>query len=93
VSDPRDTAPASDQHFYADGRPKSSPDDTSLLGLHAVWSELDEPLPEKGTAGRHGSRRARRQARTAWRVPLPLVVGIAAAVGLTIAIIFYIASS
>jgi hypothetical protein len=93
MGDPRDTAPAGDPHFYADGRPKASPDDTSLLGLHAVWSELDEPLPAKGSTGRHGSRRARRRAGTAWRVPLPLVVGIAAAVGITIAIIFYLASS
>ncbi|HSJ62179.1 MAG TPA: hypothetical protein VK895_13180 [Jiangellaceae bacterium] len=91
MSDRREPAQGDELGYLPDGRPKLSPDDTSLLGLHAVWSELDEPLPPKGS--RHLSRRARRQARSAWRVPMPLVIGISAAVGITLAIIVFLATS
>ena len=91
MGDRRDPKHGSDLGHFPDGRPKSSPDDTSLLGLRAVWSELDEPLQPK--VGRHGSRRARRRARTSWRVPLPLVIGISVAVGLTVGIIIFLATS
>ena len=91
MGDPRDPRDVGDPGHFPDGRPKSSPDDTSLLGLRAVWSELDEPLPPK--AGRHGSRRSRRRVRTSWRVPLPLVIGISVAVGLTLGIVIFLATS
>lgn len=93
MSDRQDPTHPGDLGHLPDGRPKLSPDDTSLLGLHAVWSEIDEPLPPKGAVARHGTRRVRRQARTAWRVPLSLVIGISAAVVLTLAIIVFLATS
>ncbi len=91
MGDRRDPGDAGDLGYFPDGTPKSSPDDTSLLGLHAVWSEIDQPLPPK--VGRHGPRRARRRARSAWHVPLPLVIGISVAVGLTLGIILFLVSS
>lgn len=91
MGDRRDSSHAGDPGYFPDGTPKSSPDDTSLLGLHAVWSEIDEPFPPKG--GAPGSRRARRRAKTSWRVPLPLVIGISVAVGLTLGIIIFLATS
>lgn len=91
MGDRRDPSNVGDLGHFPDGSPKSSPDDTSLLGLHAVWSELDEPLPRK--ADRHGTRRARRRAKAPWRVPLPLVIGLSVAVGLTVGIILFIATS
>jgi hypothetical protein len=91
MSDRQDPPPVRDPGYFPDGRPKSSPDDTSLLGLHAVWSEIDEPLPPKAEQSR--SRRARRRARATWSVPAPLVIGISAAVGITLAIIVFLATS
>ena len=91
MSDRRDSTHGGDLGHFPDGTPKSSPDDTSLLGLHAVWSEIDEPLPPK--AARHRSRRARRRAQASWEIPLPLVIGISVAVGLTLGIIIFLASS
>ncbi|HSI93455.1 MAG TPA: hypothetical protein VK925_08130, partial [Jiangellaceae bacterium] len=66
MTDRHEGEPGSDPLRFPDGRPKSSPDDTSLLGLAAVWSEIDEPMPPKRSAGKGGihqrgrSRRARR---------------------------------
>lgn len=83
-----------DPHFFPDGRPKASPDDTSLLGLSAVWSKMDEPLPPKGTAaaggrhaggGSHGRRAARRRARRAERtIPRGVVIGVGSALVLVV---------
>jgi ferric-dicitrate binding protein FerR (iron transport regulator) len=65
--------------------PDSSPDDTSLLGLAAVWSELDAPMPPKRQPShRPGSRRARRRASS---VPTALIVGLAGAVFLSLLMI------
>ena len=65
--------------------PEASPDDTSLLGLAAVWSELDAPMPPKRPpAHRHAGRRARRPQRTA---PTALIVGLAGAVLLALLMI------
>ena len=91
MSDRREPTQGGELGYLPDGRPKLSPDDTSLLGLHAVWSELDDPLPPKGS--RQLSRRARRQARSTWRVPMPLVIVISAAIGLTLGIIIFLATS
>lgn len=80
-------------HYYPDGRPKASPDDTSMLGLSAVWSEMDEPMPAKGTevAGRHagggnqGRRAARRRARRAERtIPRGVMIGVGGALFLVL---------
>ncbi|HEX6197492.1 MAG TPA: hypothetical protein VFZ37_16370 [Jiangellaceae bacterium] len=83
-----------DPHFFPDGRRKTSPDDTSLLGLSAVWSELDEPLPPKGVAaagrrhaggGSHGRRAARRRARRAERtIPRGVMIGVGGALFLVL---------
>ena len=65
--------------------PEVSPDDTSLLGLAAVWSELDAPMPPKRTAShRHAGRRAGRAQRS---VPTALIVGLAGAVLLALSMI------
>jgi hypothetical protein len=92
----------SDPLRFPDGRPKSSPDDTSMLGLAAVWSELDEPLPAKGaggrrasggrhtSGGRHGSvgrRASRRLARKQARtIPRPVLIVLGAALALALGI-------
>lgn len=77
-----------DPHYFPDGRPKVSPDDTSMLGLSAVWSEMDEPLPPRGFeaggrhsgGGSHGRRAARRRARRAARtVPRGVMIGVGGA--------------
>jgi ferric-dicitrate binding protein FerR (iron transport regulator) len=65
--------------------PEASPDDTSLLGLAAVWSELNAPMPPKRRpAHRHAGRRARRPQRSA---PTALIVGLAGAVLLALLMI------
>ncbi|HET6686250.1 MAG TPA: hypothetical protein VFH02_06965 [Jiangellaceae bacterium] len=65
--------------------PEASPDDTSLLGLAAVWSELNAPMPPKRRpAHRHAGRRARRPQRSA---PTALIVGLAGAVLLALLVI------
>lgn len=80
-------------HYYPDGRPKASPDDTSMLGLSAVWSEMDEPMPARGAevAGRHagggnqGRRAARRRARRAERtIPRGVMIGVGGALFLVL---------
>lgn len=83
-----------DPNFFPDGRPKTSPDDTSLLGLSAVWSKMDEPLPPRGATGAggrhagggsHGRRAARRRARRAERtIPRGVVVGVGGALVLVL---------
>ena len=81
-----ESVPPGDPHFFPDGRPKVSPDDTSMLGLSAVWSELDEPLPPRGQAGTgrhagaHRGRAARRRARRAERsIPRGVMIGVGGA--------------
>ncbi len=92
MTDRHEPAPVSDPFRFPDGRPKSSPDDTSLLGLAAVWSEIDEPLPPKGSTRRHagrgrrGGRRGRR-ARRYQPVARPVVIGLVGAVALTLGVI------
>ena len=55
------------------------PDAPAVRAVRAVGSGWAEPLPPKGS--RQLSRRARRRARSAWRVPMPLVIVISVAVG------------
>lgn len=96
MSDRHEPDEVSDPHRFPDGRPKSSPDDTSLLGLAAVWSEIDAPMPPKRSSGRRGShqrgrsRRARR-ARRGRRPPTLLVIGIGLAIMLTLGVIAFVA--
>jgi hypothetical protein len=59
-----------------------SPDDTSLLGLAAVWAELDAPMPAKRRASHRDGRRSRSLAPT---MPVALIAGLAAAVLLVVA--------
>ena len=61
---------------------EASPDDTSLLGLAAVWAELDEPMPPKGRATRRPGRRGRPLSVPAH---VPLLVGLAGALVLAVA--------
>jgi hypothetical protein len=98
VTDRHEGAPESDPLRFPDGRPKSSPDDTSLLGLAAVWSEIDEPMPPKRSAGKGGThqrgrsrqtRRARR-ARPAQSPGVRVMLGLAAAVVLALAVIVFL---
>lgn len=95
MTDRHEGEPESDPLRFPDGRPKSSPDDTSLLGLAAVWSEIDEPMPPKRSAGKGGihqrgrSRRARR-ARSAQSPGVRVMVGLAAAVVLALVVIVFL---
>lgn len=66
---------------HADGRLKKSPDDTSLLGLSAVWSELDAELPPPGAAGRSGRRRSAARRRSNRTVFWVLIAAVVIAVG------------
>jgi hypothetical protein len=59
-----------------------SPDDTSLLGLAAVWAELDAPMPPKRRASHRDGRRSRSLAPA---MPVALIAGLAAAVLLVVA--------
>ena len=61
-----------------------SPDDTSLLGLAAVWAELDAPMPPKRRSTRRLGRRARLSPGT---VPVGLLAGLAVAMALAVAMI------
>ncbi|MBD0292932.1 MAG: hypothetical protein ICV70_05090 [Jiangellaceae bacterium] len=58
-------------------RRKLSPDDTSLLGLAAVWAELDAPMPPKGRRARRAEQRG--SARTL-SVSVPVIIGLGTAV-------------
>jgi hypothetical protein len=61
-----------------------SPDDTSLLGLAAVWAELDAPMPPK----RHSTHRPGRRAHiSASTFPVALLVGLAGAITLAVLMI------
>jgi hypothetical protein len=90
-----DDYPVGDPHRFPDGRPKSSPDDTSLLGLAAVWSEIEAPMPPKRSPGRGGShqRRGARRARRARRgrrtqpLGLPVVIGLVVAFAVALGVI------
>lgn len=92
MTDRHEDDSVSDPLRFPDGRPKSSPDDTSLLGLAAVWSEIDEPMPPKRSADKGGthqrgrSHRARR-ARPAQSPGVRVILGLAAAVALALAVI------
>jgi hypothetical protein len=64
--------------------PRDSPEDTSLLGLAAVWSELEAPMPPK----RQPTHRHRAHGKRAVRThPTALVAGLTAAVLLAAAMI------
>lgn len=70
------------------GPSKSSPDDTSLLGLKAVWSELDAPMPPKRSRGsRHARGARRRRARRAPGVGAPVLLILTLAVALAVGVI------
>ncbi len=66
-----------------------SPDDTSLLGLAAVWAELDAPMPPKRRATHRPGRRGQGSAST---LPAALLAGLAAALVLAVAMIAFLLS-
>lgn len=91
--DQPDSAPVSDPHRFPDGRPKSSPDDTSLLGLAAVWSEIDAPLPPKrSTGGRraHGRAGRRSHRRRSQPVGKPVLIGLMGSIALAVGVIAFL---
>jgi hypothetical protein len=61
---------------------EASPDDTSLLGLAAVWAELDAPMPPKRRASHRPGRRTQ-PVRAA--MPVGLLAGLVGAVILVLA--------
>jgi hypothetical protein len=64
--------------------PRDSPDDTSLLGLAAVWSELEAPMPPK----RQPTHRHRAHGKRGFRpYPRALLAGLVAAALLASAMI------
>jgi hypothetical protein len=76
------TMPAERRRRYAVREP--SPDDTSLLGLAAVWAELDAPMPPKRRSTHRQGRRGQLSPSSA---PIGLLAGLAAAVVLAVAMI------
>ncbi|MFW6091709.1 MAG: hypothetical protein ACODAF_07490 [Actinomycetota bacterium] len=93
MTDRHDSAPTSDPYYFPDGRVKSSPDDTSLLGLDAVWSELDAPLPPKrATGGRRAHGRAGRRTHRRRSQPLntPVLIGLLGSVALAFGVIVFL---
>jgi hypothetical protein len=62
-----------------------SPDDTSLLGLAAIWTEIDAPMPPKRRANHREGRRGQPPA-----IPLGLLAGLAAAVLLVVAMFVFL---
>lgn len=93
MTDRPDSAPLRDPHYFPDGRVKSSPDDTSLLGLDAVWSELDAPLPPKRAKGgrrAHGRAGRRTHRRRAQSVGKPVLIGLLVSVALAFGIIAFL---
>ncbi|MGH8776042.1 MAG: hypothetical protein ACRDWI_13040 [Jiangellaceae bacterium] len=63
---------------------RESPDDTSLLGLAAVWAELDAPMPPKRQPSHRLGRRGERRIPT---FPTALLAGLAMAVALALTMI------
>jgi ferric-dicitrate binding protein FerR (iron transport regulator) len=71
---------------HADGRPKASPEETSLFGLNAVWSELgSKPAPEQAEPTR---RRSRHSSQARRRKVWPVVALICAAMLCAVAMIW-----
>lgn len=66
---------------HADGRIKKSPDETSLLGLNAVWTELDGDLPHPDAVGRRGRRASAARRRSNRTVFWGLITAVVIAVG------------
>ena len=66
-----------------------STDDTSLLGLAAVWAELDAPMPPKRRSTHRQGRRAQLLPSTA---PVALLAGLAGALVLAVAMIVFLLS-
>jgi hypothetical protein len=64
-----------------------SPDDTSLLGLPAIWAELDAPMPPKRRATHREGRRGRPPT-----IPAGLLAGLVAAVLLAVAMFVFLLS-
>lgn len=64
----------SDPHWHADGRPKSSPDETSMFGLNAVWSELEDTPSAAPRRSRHSARKQPD------RTPMIIGIGVVAVV-------------
>lgn len=96
MTDRHDTRPVSEPLRFPDGRLKSSPDDTSLLGLAAVWTEIDAPLPPRtpdaggrpqvrnGAHQRHAKPRVRRARSVVGPVAAGVIVAVALAVGIAV---------
>jgi ferric-dicitrate binding protein FerR (iron transport regulator) len=63
---------------------RDSPEDTSLLGLAAVWSELEAPMPPKRQPTHRHRAHGKRSVRT---YPTALLAGLGAAVLLASAMI------
>ena len=63
---------------------RDSPEDTSLLGLAAVWSELEAPMPPKRQPTHRHRAHGKRAVRT---YPTVLLAGLGAAVLLASAMI------
>jgi ferric-dicitrate binding protein FerR (iron transport regulator) len=63
---------------------RDSPEDTSLLGLAAVWSELEAPMPPKRQPTHRHRAHGKRAVRT---YPTALLAGLGAAVLLASAMI------
>jgi ferric-dicitrate binding protein FerR (iron transport regulator) len=63
---------------------RDSPEDTSLLGLAAVWSELEAPMPPKRRPTHRHRAHGKRAVRT---YPTALLAGLGAAVLLASAMI------
>lgn len=75
---------------HADGRPKMSPDETSLFGLNAVWSEV-----ESGSRSQHASshRRSRHASRRSRRPLWPLSLGIGGGLLCVVVMIWLLAAA
>lgn len=68
---------------HADGRPKVSPDETSLFGLNAVWSEVassSESPPEPAPTSRRSRHSARPAKRPVWPVAVLIIAALLCAV-------------
>ena len=68
---------------------EATPDDTSLLGLAAIWAELDAPMPPKRRATHRPGRRAGLSPST---TPVALLAGLVGALVLAVAMIVLLLS-
>lgn len=84
------SAPVGNPDRFPDGRPKSSPDDTSLLGLAAVWADLDAPVPPKKPHRNRHRKGSRHRARRVSSVSMPVAVGLGFAMVLALVVIVFL---